>query len=141
VDGCWRTRALTQVIRQPERRDIRFILLTVLVFAVVFDFGLAIYKMWDVLLANRYAPAPLIILIAFAIALPYFWVKTSAQRSALQHQSAARELDSGVAEIALRALYRGLFMAAMLSLLLLSALHAQCTHSAHVHVGLGESPQ
>ena|ERR1700761_3248394 len=111
------------IARQPARRDIRFIMLTALVFVVAFDFAFGIYQLWGALLASRYAPAPLIILLAVCIALPYFWAKTAAQRSALQRQAQAGELDPAVVQIALLALYRGLFMAAMLPLLMLFALH------------------
>lgn len=107
----------------PARRDVRFVLLTILVFAVVLNFGITIYKLWDALLASRYAPTPTVILIVVGIALPYFWIKMAAERSALQRRAEAQEIDRPAAEIALRALYRGLFMTAMVAFLLLTALH------------------
>lgn len=107
----------------PARRDIRFVLLTILVFAVVLNFAITIYKLWNALLASRYAPTPTLILIAVGMALPYFWTKIAAERSALQRRVDAQEINYAAAEIALRALYRGLFMTAIVALLLLTALH------------------
>lgn len=107
----------------PARRDIRFVLLTLFVLAVVLNFAIAIYKLWDALLASRYAPTPTVILIAVGVALPYFWTKIAVERSALQRRLEAQEIDRTVAKIALRGHYRGLFMTAMVALLLLTTLH------------------
>ena len=114
---------LASVARQPGHRDRRFALLTALVFCVAVDFCIAIYRLWRTLLASRYSPAPLVILIALTVALPYFWTKTAAERSQLQRRATELNLDAMTVEIALRALYRGLFMAAMVALLLLTAIH------------------
>jgi hypothetical protein len=114
--------SLAESASLPARRDIRFVLLTILVFAVVLNFAITIYKLWDALLASRYAPTPTVILIAVGIGLPYFWTKTAAERAVLQRRVESQEIDHAAAEIALRALYRGLFMTAMVALLLLTAL-------------------
>lgn len=117
---------LATVATQHRRRDLRFTLLTALVFCVTIDFCIAIYRLWGTLLASRYSPTPLVILVALTIALPYFWAKTAAERSQLQRRATelnASALDTTTVEIALRALYRGLFMAAMAALLLLTAIH------------------
>ena len=115
--------SLAESLGLPARRDLRFVLLTMLLFAVVLNFAITIYKLWNALLASRYAPTPAVILIAVGTALPYFWTKIAAERSVLQRQLEAHEIDHATAEIALRALYRGLFMTAMVALLLLTALH------------------
>ncbi len=107
----------------PARRDVRFVLLTILVFAVVLDFAITIYKLWNALLTSRYAPTPTVVLIAVGVALPYFWTKIATERSALQRKVEAQEINEAAAEIALRAQYGGLFMTAMIALLLLLALH------------------
>jgi hypothetical protein len=110
-----------------ERRDARFALLTVLVLAVTLDFAMAIYKLWGALLASRYAPAPLVILIAMTVGLPYFWAKTAAERATLRRHAEAGIIEPEVAALALRALYRGLFFSSMAALLLLTALHQLVT--------------
>jgi hypothetical protein len=114
---------LADALASPVRRDARFVLLTILVFAVVLNFAIMIYRYWDALSAGRYAPTPTVILIAVAATLPYFWTKTAAERSALKRRIEAGEIDRAAAEIVLRALYRGLFTTAMVALLLLNAMH------------------
>src|ERR1700685_1812293 len=115
--------SLAIVAKEPRRRDVRFALLTVLVIGVTMNFALAIWQLWGALLANRYFPAPLVILIGLAIAQPYFWLKTAAERAPLHRRATETELDPATLEIALRGLYRGLFFAAMSALLLVIALH------------------
>ena len=114
---------LSLIAKEPPRRDVRFALLTALVIAVTLNFAVAIYKLWGVLLANRYFPTPLVILVALAAAQVYFFFKTASERAALQRRAAERDLDPATMEIALRALYRGLFLTSMTAMLLLLAVH------------------
>jgi hypothetical protein len=64
-----------------------------------------------------------VILVAFGIAQPYFWVKTASERSALRRRAVEMGVDRVTVEIALGALYRGLFLTAISALLLLLVLH------------------
>ncbi|MBV9760713.1 MAG: hypothetical protein JO340_09120 [Acidobacteriaceae bacterium] len=112
---------LATIAKGPPQRDLRFILLTVFIGAVMLDCGLAIWKVWDKLLARRSFPTPCVVLIALATLLPYLWLKTASERSALR-LTAEKERDSAAIEIALRVLYRGLFTAGMIVLLIMITL-------------------
>jgi hypothetical protein len=112
---------LASIAKESRSRDLRFVLLTVLAAAVTLDSGLAIWKVWSKLLASPDAATSLVVFIAVAAIVPYLWTKTASERSALQ-RAAALDRDPVAIAIALRALYRGLFAAAMIVLLIMITL-------------------
>jgi hypothetical protein len=116
---------LADVVRQPPRRDVRWVMSSLLVVAVVADIVVLAIRRWSILVHNSYSPLPVVLLAALAVYLLWFWRKTAVDRAALASYSERHSEDPEALQAvdrAVNALYRGLFLACMFPFLALMLL-------------------